>query len=100
MQMGAEPSAPRRDDEQAHRRRRVRWLSPGVASVGVASFFSDFGHEIATAILPSFVTGVLRSSAGVLGLIEGISDALTGVAKLIGGPLANDARRRGEMASG
>jgi MFS family permease len=77
-----------------------RWLSRGVGSVSLASFFSDSGHEIATAILPSFVTAVLRSSAGVLGLIEGISDALTGVAKLVGGPLANDARRRGEMARG
>ena len=81
-------------------KRRRGWLSPGVASVGLASFFSDSGHEIATAILPSFVTGVLRSSAGALGLIEGISDALTGVAKLIGGPLANDPRRRGEIATG
>lgn len=76
------------------------WLSRGVASVGLASFFSDSGHEIATAILPSFVTAVLRSTPGALGVIEGISDALTGVAKLIGGPLANDPRRRGEMARG
>jgi MFS family permease len=79
---------------------RPRWLSRGVASVSLASFFSDSGHEIATAVLPSFVTAVLRSTPGVLGLIEGISDALAGVAKLVGGPLANDARRRGEMARG
>ena len=93
------PGAPEGEGSTSWKR-RPRWLSRGVASVGLASFFSDSGHEIATAVLPSFVTGVLRSSAGVLGLIEGISDALTGVAKLVGGPLANDARRRGEMASG
>jgi MFS family permease len=79
---------------------RRRWLSRGVASVGLASFFSDSGHEIATAVLPSFVTAVLRSTPGVLGVIEGVSDALTGVAKLLGGPLANDPRRRGDMARG
>src|SRR5712691_7071572 len=76
------------------------WLTRGVGSVGLASFFSDSGHEIATSVLPTFVTVTLHSSAGALGVIEGISDALTGVAKLVGGPLANDESRRLRMASG
>ena len=76
------------------------WLTRGVASVSAASFFTDSGHEIATAILPSFITTVLHSTAAALGVIEGVSDALTGVAKLIAGPLANDADRRGRIASG
>lgn len=76
------------------------WLTRGVGSVGLASFFSDSGHEITTSILPSFVTVTLRGSAGALGLIEGLSDALTGLAKLFAGPLANDSQRRGRMASG
>jgi len=75
------------------------WLSAGVVSVGASSFFSDFGHEIATSILPSFLTAILHASASALGLIEGISDALTGLMKLIGGPLANDERMRGRIAS-
>ena len=58
------------------------WLTRGVAGVSLASFFSDSGHEITTSILPTFLTVTLRSSAGVLGLIEGLSDALTGLAKL------------------
>jgi hypothetical protein len=76
------------------------WLSAGVGSVAAASFFSDSGHEIATAVLPSFLTSVLHGSVAALGLIEGVSDALTGVAKLIGGPLANDPKRRHAMATG
>lgn len=80
--------------------RRPPWVSPEVASVGAASFFSDAGHEIATAVLPSFLTGVLRGSAGTLGLIEGLSDALLGVAKLVGGPLANQPARRVQLARG
>jgi MFS family permease len=71
-----------------------------VLGIGLASFFSDAGHEITTSLLPTFVTVTLRSSAGVLGLIEGLSDALTGLLKLVGGPLANDERRRLRMASG
>jgi MFS family permease len=77
-----------------------RWLTRGVGGVGLASFFSDSGHEITTAILPSFVTGVLHAQASVLGLIEGVSDALIGLAKLLGGPLANDPRRRRRIATG
>lgn len=76
------------------------WLTRGVAGVGLASFFSDSGHEIATALLPTFITVTLRSTAGALGVIEGISDALTGVAKLVAGPVANDQSRRLRMATG
>lgn len=79
---------------------REGWLTAGITSVGAASFFSDSGHEIATALLPSLVTSVLRASAGALGLIEGLSDALMGVMKLVGGPLADDARRRRRLATG
>ncbi len=84
------------DDARPH----TRWLTRGVAGVGLASFFSDSGHEITTSVLPAFLTVTLRASASVLGIIEGVSDALTGVAKLIAGPLANDEDRRLRMASG
>jgi MFS family permease len=86
--------------EPAGRGRRPPWVSPEVASVGAASFFSDAGHEIATAVLPSFLTGVLRGSAGTLGVIEGLSDALLGVAKLAGGAQANEPTRRVRIARG
>jgi MFS family permease len=68
--------------------------------VGTASFFSDAGHELATSVLPTFLTSVLHAGPGALGAIEGVSDALVGVAKLAGGPLSNDPRRRGRLASG
>jgi len=77
-----------------------KWLTPGVGAVGAASFFSDTGHEVTTSVLPSFLTGTLGASAAALGVIDGISDALIGVMKLTGGPLANDPDRRGRTASG
>lgn len=76
------------------------WLTPGVGAVGAASFFSDTGHEVTTSVLPTFLTGTLGASAAAVGFIDGISDALIGVMKLIGGPMANDPHRRGRMASG
>lgn len=76
------------------------WLTSSVGAVGAASFFSDAGHEITTALLPSFVTATLHASAGALGLVEGISDGLMGVAKLGAGPLASQPHRRSRLASG
>lgn len=76
------------------------WFTPGVGSIGAASFFSDSGHEIATSLLPTFFTSVLHGTAAGLGIVEGISDALMGVAKLVGGPLANNVERRQRFAVG
>jgi MFS family permease len=77
-----------------------RWLSPAAAAIGVASFFSDAGHEIPTSLLPSFLTATLGAPAAALGLIEGVADAAAGVAKLAGGALADDPHRRRTTAIG
>lgn len=72
----------------------------GVWAVGAASFFSDAGHEMVTSVLPAFITSVLGGSAAALGIIDGVSDALAGVAKIAGGPPADDPRRRRSIATG
>lgn len=77
-----------------------RWLTPGVLGVGSASLFSDAGHELATSLLPTFLTSTLHAGPGALGAIEGVSDALVGISKLAGGPLSNDPSRRARLASG
>jgi MFS family permease len=76
------------------------WLTRGVVSVGAASFFSDAGHEIATSLLPTFLTSTLHAGPAALGAIEGTSDALIGLSKLAGGPLSNDPGRRARLVSG
>lgn len=77
-----------------------RWLSPGVASVGVASLCSDAGHELTTSLLPTFLTSTLHAGPAALGTIEGVADALVGLSKLAGGPLSADPPRRARLASG
>ncbi|HUH67438.1 MAG TPA: MFS transporter [Mycobacterium sp.] len=77
-----------------------KWLSPGVGAIGASSFFSDAGHEVTTSVLPTFLTGTLGASAAALGVVDGISDALVGVMKLVGGTIANDPVRRARTASG
>src|SRR4029453_3460185 len=65
-----------------------RGLTPGVPSIGLASLLSDAGHEVPTSLLPSFLTATLGAPASALGLIEGIADGASGIAKLAGGALA------------
>jgi len=76
------------------------WLTRGVAGVGSASLLADAGHEIPTALLPSLLTSTLGAPAAVLGLIEGVSDALAGAARFAGGALADDPGRRRTVAVG
>ena len=70
-----------------------RWLTRGVLGIGLASLFSDWGHEAATAILPAFLAS-LGAPAVALGVIEGMSDGLSSFAKLAGGFIADRPRWR------
>ncbi|MGB0037170.1 MAG: MFS transporter [Candidatus Acidiferrales bacterium] len=70
-----------------------RWLSRGVLGIGLASLFSDWGHEAATAVLPAFLAS-LGAPAIALGIIEGVSDGLSSFAKLAGGWIADRPTRR------
>src|SRR5580698_8078876 len=65
-----------------------RWLTRGVLGIGLASLFSDWGHEAATAILPAFLAS-LGAPAVALGIIEGVSDGLSSFPKLAGGWIAD-----------
>ncbi len=47
--------------------------------MGVASFFSDAGHEMATTILPLFLLSIGAPPAA-LGIIEGVADAVASLA--------------------
>ena len=53
------------------------WLNRNVLGMGLASLFSDWNHEMATAILPVFLSTVLGAPAFALGLIEGVADGVS-----------------------
>ena len=80
--------------------RRFGWFTPAAGAIGIASFLSDVGHEVPTSLLPSFLTATLGAPASALGLIEGIADGVSGIAKLAGGALADDPHRRRVTAIG
>jgi MFS family permease len=66
--------------------------------MGLTSFFSDFGHEMATSILPAFIIS-LGGSAALLGLIEGLADASTSGMKIFSGWYSDHIGRRKPLAS-
>ena len=65
-----------------------RWLNRTVGGAGLTSALGDFCYETTTVILPGFLA-VLGIPAAVLGLIEGIADAVSSFTKLVAGYIAD-----------
>jgi MFS family permease len=63
------------------------WLNRTVGGAGLTSALGDFCYETTTVILPGFLA-VLGIPAAVLGLIEGIADAVASFTKMISGYIA------------
>ena len=83
--------------KQIRRSPAQSWLNRTVLGIALASLFSDWSHEIATAVLPAFL-GSLGVAAAWLGIIEGISDGLSSFAKLGSGFYTDGLPRRKPIA--
>jgi MFS family permease len=68
-----------------------------VLGVGVTSLFSDWSHEIATAVLPAFLATIGAGPAW-LGAIEGIADGVSSFAKLGSGHYTDQLKKRKPLA--
>ena len=79
------------DDQKKH------WLTRTVLGVGFTSLFSDWSHEIATAVLPAFLAAIGAGPAW-LGAIEGIADGLSSFTKLGAGHYTDRLKRRKPLA--
>ena len=78
-------------------RSKDEWLNSTVLGIGLASFFSDVGHEIATSAMPALLASVGAGSA-ILGLIEGLADGFSSFAKLSSGLYSDKLRKRKPLA--
>lgn len=65
-----------------------RWLNRTVGGAGLTSAFGDFCYETTTVILPGFLA-VLGIPAGMLGVIEGLADAIAAFTKMASGYVAD-----------
>jgi MFS family permease len=78
-------------------KKEKNWLTRTVLGVGLTSLFSDWSHEIATAVLPVFLAAI-GAGPGWLGAIEGIADGLSSFAKLGAGHYTDQLKRRKPLA--
>ncbi len=79
-------------------RKRAQWLNSTVIGATITSFLSDTSHEVVTVFLPSFLL-MLGAPVYALGLIEGVSDAISSFAKLGGGWLADKTGKHKEIST-
>ena len=60
-------------------------LPAGVVALGFVSLFMDMSSEMIHALLPLYLTGTLGASALMVGLIEGVGEAVAQITKLFSG---------------
>lgn len=73
-------------------------LPPGIWALGFVSLFMDVSSEMIHSLLPVFLVGTLGVGAMVLGMIEGIAEASTSIAKLFSGVWSDQLGRRKPLA--
>ncbi len=65
-----------------------------ITVLSLASFLHDVGSDMVFSVWPLFVTQVLGANMAVLGLIDGIGDAVVSVSGAIGGYISDRFRKR------
>ena len=64
--------------------------------MGLTSFFSDTSHEMTTAVLPTFLVGLVGNALApqILGIISGLSDAAASFVKIFSGWISDKIKKR------
>lgn len=84
----ANESAVTRLADSTEQEKPKHWLNRTVVGAGLTSALGDFCYETTTVILPGFLA-VLGIPAAVLGIIEGVADAVANFTKMVSGYIAD-----------
>lgn len=76
-----------------------RWVTRAVVGIVLATFFSDVGHEMVTAVLPMYLA-TLGLGPAALGAMEGAADLAFSLSKLAGGAVGHRVERKRPWAVG
>jgi MFS family permease len=76
----------------------ARWVTRTVVGIVLATFFSDVGHEMVTAVLPLYLATIGLGPAA-LGVMEGAADLAFSLSKLAGGAVGHRATRKRPWAA-
>ena len=86
---------------QSHKSKPDKWLNRNILGMGLASLFSDMNHEMASAVLPIFLSSVLGAPAFALGIIEGVADGVSTLFEIWSGWYSDRiGKRKGLAAAG
>lgn len=72
----------------------VKKIPRNVFILGLVSFFNDFASEMVYPIIPLFLTSVLHTTIPIIGLIEGIAEALASIGKYFFGTISDYFHKR------
>lgn len=89
---------PRPNEEPSPPRKVPSWVTRGVLGIVLATFFSDVGHEMATATLPMYL-GSIGLGAAALGFMEGLADLLFSFSKLGGGWVGHHTEKKRRLGA-
>ncbi len=76
------------------------WLTPNVRTLSAVSFLQDAASELVYPVLPIFLTVTLGAPAAVVGIVEGVAEAVSAGSKLLLGRLADGRTKRPFIALG
>lgn len=76
------------------RTRKVGRVPGAIWALGFVSLFMDLSSELVHSLLPVYLAGTLGASALVIGLIEGVAEALALIVKVFSGYLSDAVGRR------
>ncbi|MFN6992148.1 MAG: MFS transporter [Fervidobacterium sp.] len=65
-----------------------------IATFSIASFLNDLGSDMIYPIWPLFVTVMLNANMTVLGIIDGLGDAIVSISQAISGYLSDKLKKR------
>jgi len=75
------------------------WLNRNIAGMGLASLFSDWNHEMASAVLPILLSSILHAPAFALGVIEGVADGVSTIFEVWSGWYSDKVGKRKGLAA-
>jgi len=84
----ANESAVSQPADSTEQEKPKHWFNRTVVGAGITSALGDFCYETTTVILPGFLA-VLGIPAAVLGIIEGVADAVANFTKMVSGYIAD-----------
>ena len=97
--MNGDQTTPTRTTDQTPTPVPKRWLNRNIMGMGLASLFSDMNHEMASAVLPVFLSTVLGAPAFALGVIEGVADGVSTLFELWSGWYSDRIGKRKGLAA-